>query len=134
MSFKVSRNTYTHHHIKTILIFTICPALVLFMTCQCDLFFIFIIIFTLINLVISWNQTLIFLSFFPFFMSYYFWVIMWMKNVNNSKSSISGCCLEFTWFFANFSLALLIKGLLMKKRIYYENIKMIWDCTFWKSN
>ena len=34
---------------------------------------------------------------------------------SNSKSSASGCCLVFAWFFANFSLALLMKVLLIKK-------------------
>ena len=33
----------------------------------------------------------------------------------NSKSSASGCCLDFALFFANFSLALLIKVLIIKK-------------------
>ena len=51
-------------------------------------------------------------------MSYYFWMIIWIKNVNNfqiAKGSASGCCLAFAWFFGNFILALLIKVLLMKK-------------------
>ena len=34
-------------------------------------------------------------------------------------SSSSGCCLAFVWFFANFSLMLLIKVLLIKKCIFY---------------
>ena len=35
------------------------------------------------------------------------WLITWMKNVNEE-------CLAFAWFFATFSLALLIKVLLIK--------------------
>ena len=34
----------------------------------------------------------------------------------NRKSSASGCCLAFAWFFAKFSLTLLIKVLLIKKK------------------
>ena len=42
-------NTYKYHITKTLLIFTICLDLRLFMPCLWDLFFIFIIIFTMIN-------------------------------------------------------------------------------------
>ena len=38
-----------------------------------------------------------------------------MKKFSSSRSSSSGCWLTFAWFFANFSLALLIKVLLIKK-------------------
>ena len=44
-------------HTETILIFTICLDLGLFMLYLSDLFFIFIIIFTMINHIISWMQT-----------------------------------------------------------------------------
>ena len=40
---------------------------------------------------------------------------------SNSKTSSSGCCLA--WFFANVSLALLIKVLLRKKSMYVVFIK-----------
>ena len=43
-------------------------------------------------------------------------MIMW--TILNSKSSASGCCLVFAWFFANFSLVLLIKVFFIKKRVY----------------
>ena len=46
---QVLLNTYQHHYIKTPLIFTICLDLRLFMPCLLDLFFIFVIIFTMIN-------------------------------------------------------------------------------------
>ena len=36
---------------------------------------------------------------------------------SNNKSSESGYCLGFAWFFVNFSLALFIKVLLVKKRV-----------------
>ena len=54
-------------------------------------------------------------------MSHYFWMIIWIKNVTNfqiAKSSASGCCLAFAWFFADFSLALL-KKVLQKKNVYF---------------
>ena len=44
-----------------------------------------------------------------------------MKNVNNfqiAKVRASGCFLAFAWFFASFSLTLLIKVLLIKKSVY----------------
>ena len=46
-----------------------------------------------------------------------FGMIMWMKKewFSNSKCSASGCCLDFTWIFDNFSLVLLIKVLLINK-------------------
>ena len=39
------------------------------------------------------------------------------EQFSNSKSSTSRCCLAFAWIFTNFSLVLLIKVLLMKKRV-----------------
>ena len=43
------------------------------------------------------------------------------------QSSASGCCLTFAWFFANFSLVLLIKVLLIKKAcigFYKSSVKL----------
>ena len=42
-------NKFKHHHTKTLLTFTICLGLGLFMSCLRDIFFILIIIFTMIN-------------------------------------------------------------------------------------
>ena len=129
-------HTYKHNHTETILTFSICLDLGLFMSCLCDLFFIFIIIFTMIKYII---YTHIFFFFF-YNMSYYFWMITWMKNVNNSKSSTSECCLAtecclaLALFFGTFNLALLIKVLLMKTSVCYVKIQMIWDYTFSVSN
>ena len=55
---------------------------------------------------------------FAYFLEY---VLLCMENNadgecelnSNSKSSASGCCLEFALFFTNFSLALIIKVLLI---------------------
>ena len=74
---------------------------------------------------------------FPFFCSfayfseyglYYFWIKTWMKNVNNFQiTKVQMCCLAFAWFFANFSLALLIKVLLIKKACSYDTVpRAIW--------
>ena len=49
-------NTYKHHHTETILIFYYMPR-PRNISCPCDLFFIFIIIFTVINHVVSWIRT-----------------------------------------------------------------------------
>ena len=40
------------------------------------------------------------------------------EQFSTSKSSASRCCLAFLWFFAYFSLALLIKMLLIKKGVF----------------
>ena len=45
---------------ETLFILTFCLQLELFISCLCDLFFIFIIILTIINLIISWIQTHLF--------------------------------------------------------------------------
>ena len=41
---------------------------------------------------------------------------------SNSQNSTWGCCFAFAWFFANFSLALLIKVLLIKKSVFILEI------------
>ena len=80
-------------------------------------FFIFIFISIMINLIISWIQTYLFLCLFfricPIISG---WQCRWtMWKFSNSKSLTSGCCLAFAWFLANFRLPLLIKVLLIKK-------------------
>ena len=83
--------------------------LCLFMSYLRDVFFIFIFIFIMINRIIS---RIISCSF-AYFLD---------DNLGgeceyfpNTKDSASGCCLTFALLFANFSLALLIKVLLIKK-------------------
>ena len=41
--------------------------------------------------------------------------ILLFLHDNVGDNAVSGCCLAFAWFFANFSLVLLIKVLLIKK-------------------
>ena len=81
----------------------------------CDILFTLIFIFNMINRIISWIQThLLF-----YFLEY---VLLFFDNnvdkeceyFSNSESSAPGRCLAFAWFFANSSLALLIKVLLVK--------------------
>ena len=94
-----------------------CESIGLFMSKLCYLFFIFSLIFIVINQKTSLKQTYLF---FVYFLEYL--LLFLDHNVDeeweyfsNSKSSAPGCCLAFTLFFANFSLALLIKVLLIKK-------------------
>ena len=51
-------------------------------------------------------------------------MITWMKNVNNfqiAKVQAQGVAKHLLDFFASFSLALLVKVLLIKKSVYSEN-------------
>ena len=43
-----------------------------------------------------------------------------MGIISNSKSSASGCCLAFAWFFANFSVALPISANLSELTNFYS--------------
>ena len=55
------------------------------------------------------------------------------QQFSNSENSASECCLAFARFFANFTLALLIKVLLIKKHVLNESLsslKTSYDCTF----
>ena len=115
--------TYKHHHTDTIFLYTIFVPMSRprFMSYLCDLLFIFNFICIMINR-INTDTLVLSLNFQNMF--YYFYVITWMKNVNkfpNSKSSPSGCCLAFAWFYANFSLEWLIK-VLLKKSVYLKNL------------
>ena len=90
----------------------LCPSLglSLFMTYLSDLFFIFSLTFTVINRITSLKQTHLF---FVHFLEYL--LLFSDDNVDeesekfsNSQCSPSGCSWAFAWFFANFSLALLM--------------------------
>ena len=99
--------------------FIICLDLGLFMPCPCDLFFIFIIIFTVISLMNT--DTL------PYFLECV--LLLLDDNVDEEcstffkKSSTSGCCLAFVRFFANLTMALLIRMLLIKQLCITEKLK-----------
>ena len=90
---------------------------VLFMPYLCELFFVFIRIFITINHKISLKQTTCLCTFLRIYQ-------FWMINMNEesekfsiSKSSACGCCLSVAWFFASFSLVLLINVLFIKKHV-----------------
>ena len=91
----------------------------LFILYLCDLFFIFSLIFIVINDITSFKQTyLLFVHFLEYLLLFLYDTVdeeceQFLKN----RSSASGCCLAFACFFANFSLMFLIKVLLIKKSV-----------------
>ena len=99
----------------------LCPTLGLglFILYLCDLFFIFSLIFIVINDITSFKQTyLLFVHFLEYLLLFLYDTVdeeceQFLKN----RSSASGCCLAFACFFANFSLMFLIKVLLIKKSV-----------------
>ena len=93
-----------------------------FMSYLCDLFSIFSLIFIVINHNLIKQTCFIFVHSLFQNISYYYSVDEKSKQFSNSKSSASACCLAFAWLFASFSLALLIKVLLIKKPCSYGQI------------
>ena len=91
----------------------------------CDLFFIFIFIFIMINRINT--DALVLLLIFQNMPYYYFWITTWLKKVNNFQMANvqpQGVAQHlYNFFAANFSLALVIKVLLIKKRVYQINWK-----------
>ena len=64
---------------------------------------------------------------------YYFWMIAWMKNVNKNKKFNFRVLLSICQiFFANFSLPLLIKVLLIKKGCTTKKLKRYEATLFYK--
>ena len=57
------------------------------------------------------TDTLAFLDIFKT-ICHYFWMITWIKNLNNFQTANSWCCSAFAWFFANFSQVFLLRILL----------------------
>ena len=95
----------------------LCLDLDIFMSYLCDLFFFFFSIFIMINRIISWIQTHWFLCLYfrvpPIIFGWLHEWRIWMAQ----KFSLM-VLLSFCLFFANFSLELLIKVLLIKKGVY----------------
>ena len=83
-----------------------------------DIFFIFSLIFIAINHIASLKQTHLF---FVYFLEHLLFLDDNVdeddKQFSNTESSTSMCCVAFAEIFANFSLALLIKVLLIKKKL-----------------
>ena len=106
-------------YISYLVYFYLCQGVGLFMSYLCDLLFIFSLIFIFINHITSIKTDA-----FVFFLHFLEYLLLFLydnvdeesKKFSNSESSVSGCCLAFAYFFADFSLALLIKVLLMKKK------------------
>ena len=87
------------------------------MSCLCDLFFISSLISVNVSHITSVKETHLF-----FLHSSQYLQLILDYNVDeeseqfsNRKGSVSGCCLAFPYFFSSFSLALLIKMLLIEK-------------------
>ena len=58
----------------------------------------------------------------------FFLMTTWMeesKQFSSSESSVSGCCLAFAYFFANFSIVLVIKVLPIKKACIHAVAKTV---------
>ena len=97
----------------------------LFMSYLCDLFFISTFIFITINRIVSGMQTQLFFCLFFRICPIIFGWIMWI--ISKQQNFSLECCLAFSWVFANFSLTLLIKVLLIKnKPVVRESIN------YWK--
>ena len=92
------------HFLHHLLYLSQCLDLGLFMSYLCDLYFMLIVIFIIINRMNT--DALVLLLIFQK-ISFYFWMITCMKNAYNvqiGKSSTSRCCLASAWFFPNFRL------------------------------
>ena len=98
----------------------------LFLSHLCDLFFIFSLIFIVINHMTSLRQMhLSFVNFLEYLLLFLDDnVYEESEKFSNKESSASGCCLVFAYFFANFSQVLLIKVFLIKKS-EFPKIKLV---------
>ena len=99
-----------------------CLGLDLFMSCLGILFFTFSLIFVVINHVTSSKQMYLFSCTFLENLLSFLNDNVDERIFSNSQNSASACCLAFAWFFGSFSLALLIKVLLIKKRAFILEI------------
>ena len=113
-------------HSLYLVYFCSCLGLGTFMSCLCDLLFIFSLIFIVINHITSLRQThLLFVHFLEYLLlSLDYNIDEESEKYSNKESSASGCCLAFAYFFSNFSLVLLIKKLLIKKSVYSNDEKV----------
>ena len=84
-----------------------------FMLYLCAFMLYLLFIFIMINSIISWIQThLILFLFFRIWLIILGWWCGW-----RSKSSASGCCLAFAWFFCQFQAGVACKSVPYKKPV-----------------
>ena len=118
-------------HILYLVYLCPCQRLGLFMSYLLDLFFIFSLIFFAINLIFSFKQTYLFFAHFQN-ISYYLWMITWMKKPHNfliAKVQPQPCCLAFAQFFLPISAwYLLTKMLLINKACILVSTLMLLIC------
>ena len=103
----------------------------LYMSHVCNLFFIFSLTFIVINHITSLKQTHL------FFIHFVECLLLFLGNnldkeseqFSNIKSSASGCCLAFAWFFANLSQSLLIKKTCKLIQLAYQEIELVFIFT-----
>ena len=111
-------NTYNHHYTEAHFTFSIFVSMVYFYRIYViSLSFLASFSLSLITSPHLNRRTCFFVHFLEYLL--FFW-ITWMKKANNfqkGKVKPQRCCLAFAWFFTIFSLALLIKVLLMKKKL-----------------
>ena len=111
-----------------------CQRLGLFLSYLLDLFFVFSLIFFAINHIFSLNRRTCFFAHFLecFLLSLDDNVDEETSWFSNSKSSASACCLAFAhFFFANFSLVLLTKVLLINKAcILVSSLMLLIYCSY----
>ena len=127
-------NTYKHRHNETLLLFTLFvsmsrPRSNYAVSVQSFFHFYLHFCYTCLYTFMNTDMLVLLLTFQS--KSHYFCMITWTKNVNNfqiAKVQPQGFAQHLLDFFANFSLALLIKLLPMKKACVatscYEEIKL----------
>ena len=125
-------------HILYLVYLCPCQRLGLFMSYLLDLFFIFSLIFFVINHISSFKQTYFFSHIFQN-ISYYLLMITWMKKPHNFlKAKVQPqrvVQLLLNFFFANFSLILPTKVLLINKAcIIVSNLMLLIYCSYAKYN
>ena len=123
----------TSRHILYLVYLCPCQRLSLFMSYLLDLYFIFSLIFFAINDIFSFIYAHMFLHIFQN-ISYYLWMIMWMKKPHNfliPKVQPQHVVQLLLNFFANFSLVLLTKVLLINKAcILVSNLMLLIYCSY----
>ena len=101
-----------------------CSGLGIFMSYLCDLFFIFSLIFIVINHITSFKQTYLF---FAPFLEYFllFFIISWIKKANNFQIAIvRPQLLSFCLIFCQFQPGVVYKRVVYKKkRVIHKKAK-----------